>query len=205
MFVLKRTGQAGVLQEGKARRQAVPLAPGREERRPSALRGRGTVTAGKGRGGRGTHGAAGSTKLPRLRVRWEGWAERRRRAASAAVEPRPARSGPARGCTVSGAPSCRASAPDPADTHRVPRAARTPPGELLRNQQHAPPRSRALQRRAGTEPGAERPRTGQLGGTGREMLLAPGDLPPPRSVQRPGRDFSVSRVGAESNLSGAML
>lgn len=133
---------------------------------------------------------------------------------SAALEPRSVPPDGARGRGVRGAgcgalpvQTLRSAAPDPAGTRRLPRGVRPPPraapggpGGTLGGG------AEVCKGGPGAEPGAERSRRGQLGGMGREGTgPAPGELPPPRSAQRPGRDFAVCRVGAESNLSGVML
>ncbi|KAL9850911.1 uncharacterized protein GJ701_006286 [Geothlypis trichas] len=108
---------------------------------------------------------------------------------------------PARGCAGKDAGRCpralparslRSAAPDPAGTHRVSRTARTPPRQLLRYQEHAPPRSGGLQRRARRDPGAERPRRGQLGGTRWDGAGTWGSAPAPLRAEAGPGFFRVS-------------
>lgn len=167
-IVLKRTGQASRrAPEGKSPAPSRAAGPGsggarpiraRGAARPALLRpGRGACQRGKGSGDRRTHGAVGSTKLPRLRVRW---AERRRRSPSSAVEPHSARSGPAppeaARCRTRGAAhgrlpvrSLRSAAPERVGTPRVSRTARTPPGSFSGTRSTLLRRAKASQDRAG--------------------------------------------------------
>lgn len=147
------------------------LTDGRTE--PSALqKSRGSESGGRAgrRGGRG-----------RREQRWS-------RVPSTALPP-------ARGCAGKDAGRCRCGACAP--RHPTPLAhteshGRHAPRELLRYQEHAPSRSGGLQRRARRDPGSERPRRGQLGGTRWDGAGTWGSAPAPLRAEAGPGFFRVS-------------